>query len=277
MLFEDLYFVENFEELLVSDHPSYKAAGHPWCKTQPERLQVPSWNWNRTMSQRGKQEATVSVPAKDPKRSEKDEEDQKAAQEPSESGKPNESGKSKKGKKDEAEMSAEDEALKSKLDELVKSVLDADYAKVGQAALASLKNEIRSATASMTSVPKPLKFLKEHYATIKAFYTKLSADSASEAAMLRAYSDLMSLLAMTMEDPQTRLCLRYRLESDIDGMTEWGTQYLKHVAAEIRIEMERRLAAEQDAEKTAGTRCSRNVPVPVSAQNRSQSCVWFQT
>jgi len=34
-------------------------------------------------------------------------------------------------------------------------------------------------------------------------------------------------------------------------MSEWGTQYLKHLAAEIRIEMETRLAAEDDPEKTA--------------------------
>ena len=34
-------------------------------------------------------------------------------------------------------------------------------------ALKHLSSEIRSATTSMTSVPKPLKFLRPHYAQLK--------------------------------------------------------------------------------------------------------------
>lgn len=33
--------------------------------------------------------------------------------------------------------------------------------------------EIRMATSSMTSVPKPLKFLRPHYGTLKGFYEKM--------------------------------------------------------------------------------------------------------
>jgi len=88
------------------------------------------------------------------------------------------------------------------------------------------------------------------YAKIKIFYTK-SIIPSKDKQIICAYSDLMSILAMTMEDPQGRLCLKYRLESDIKTMSEWGTQYLKHLAAEIRIEYETRLLAEDDAEKTA--------------------------
>lgn len=32
------------------------------------------------------------------------------------------------------------------------------------------RQEIRTSTSSMTSVPKPLKFLRPHYGTLKAFY-----------------------------------------------------------------------------------------------------------
>lgn len=32
------------------------------------------------------------------------------------------------------------------------------------------RHEIRTSTSSMTSVPKPLKFLRPHYGTLKAFY-----------------------------------------------------------------------------------------------------------
>ena len=34
----------------------------------------------------------------------------------------------------------------------------------------SCRQEIRTSTSSMTSVPKPLKFLRPHYGTLKAFY-----------------------------------------------------------------------------------------------------------
>lgn len=37
-------------------------------------------------------------------------------------------------------------------------------------ALESLRTQIRSSTTSMTSVPKPLKFLRQHYDTLKSIY-----------------------------------------------------------------------------------------------------------
>lgn len=37
-------------------------------------------------------------------------------------------------------------------------------------ALESLRNEIRTSTSSMTSVPKPLKFLRPHYPDLQALY-----------------------------------------------------------------------------------------------------------
>jgi len=36
--------------------------------------------------------------------------------------------------------------------------------------------QIRSSTTSMTSVPKPLKFLRPHYDTLKQVYEKISDD-----------------------------------------------------------------------------------------------------
>lgn len=40
-------------------------------------------------------------------------------------------------------------------------------------ALESLRTQIRASTTSMTSVPKPLKFLRPHYETIKAAHEKI--------------------------------------------------------------------------------------------------------
>ncbi len=37
----------------------------------------------------------------------------------------------------------------------------------------SCREEIRTATSSMTSVPKPLKFLRPHYGALKSYYEKM--------------------------------------------------------------------------------------------------------
>jgi len=41
-------------------------------------------------------------------------------------------------------------------------------------ALENLRTQIRSSTTSMTSVPKPLKFLRPHYDTLKQVYEKIN-------------------------------------------------------------------------------------------------------
>ena len=42
-----------------------------------------------------------------------------------------------------------------------------------KAALESLRTQIRSSTTSMTSVPKPLKFLRPHYEPLMEVYEKI--------------------------------------------------------------------------------------------------------
>jgi 26S proteasome regulatory subunit N1 len=44
---------------------------------------------------------------------------------------------------------------------------------IQRTALEALKKEIRSSTTSMTSVPKPLKFLRAHYETLKKFHQQM--------------------------------------------------------------------------------------------------------
>jgi RPN1 N-terminal domain len=60
----------------------------------------------------------------------------------------------------------------------------------------------------MTSVPKPLKFLRPHYAALKAVYdgmvSKSSAGGAGGEENRKALADIMSILAMTMAAPGTR-------------------------------------------------------------------------
>ena len=68
--------------------------------------------------------------------------------------------------KKEEDISAEDKALLEGLELAVERAKDKDHG-VQKAALEHLRTEIRAATSSMTSVPKPLKFLRPHYATLK--------------------------------------------------------------------------------------------------------------
>jgi 26S proteasome regulatory subunit N1 len=75
----------------------------------------------------------------------------------------------KKGKKEAEDISEEDQAIIEQMQLLV--TRSADSAKgIRINALTAMAKEIREATSSMTSVPKPLKFLRPHYATIKEHY-----------------------------------------------------------------------------------------------------------
>lgn len=82
--------------------------------------------------------------------------------------------KVKKGEEDkDGDLSEEDLELKKNLELMVERIREGDSA-LQAAALKIIAQEIRSATTSMTSVPKPLKFLRSHYGTPKKVYFILS-------------------------------------------------------------------------------------------------------
>ena len=56
---------------------------------------------------------------------------------------------------------------------LIFSIQESD-ASLYKTALDTMSNLIKAATTSMTSVPKPLKFLRPHYDTIKSVYEKIT-------------------------------------------------------------------------------------------------------
>jgi 26S proteasome regulatory subunit N1 len=66
-------------------------------------------------------------------------------------------------------QSPEDQQLKQELELLVERAKD-PKPELQKAALESLKSHIRSSTTSMTSVPKPLKFLRPFYPELVTFY-----------------------------------------------------------------------------------------------------------
>uniref|UniRef100_A0A2P2I8Z8 26S proteasome non-ATPase regulatory subunit 2 n=1 Tax=Hirondellea gigas TaxID=1518452 RepID=A0A2P2I8Z8_9CRUS len=139
-------------------------------------------------------------------------------------------------------ISEEDAKLKQTLELLVERAQDADLG-IRVQALEALRKEISSSTTSMTSVPKPLKYLHPHYQALKDFYggSVISDDK-------KSLADILSCLAMTMSKKDSRESLRFRMESGAGDVGRWGHEYVRHLTAEIGSEFDVRSRA---AESTA--------------------------
>ena len=143
-------------------------------------------------------------------------------------------------KKDDAELSEEDYVLQTHMELLVSRTSNPELC---LNALETMVSEVRTSTSSMTSVPKPLKFLRPHFVTLKANYESLAAGPAKT--ML---ADVLSLLAMTMGEDGRRESLNYKLLGSRGDLGSWGHEYVRHLSGEIGAEYIDRLADE--AEKT---------------------------
>lgn len=98
-------------------------------------------------------------------------------------------------------------------------------------ALESLRTLIRTSTSSMTSVPKPLKFLRPHYDDMGKIRENWATELKEERALL---ASILSVLAMTYSDTGRRDTLYYRLISGSEeGPGTWGHEYVRHLAAEL--------------------------------------------
>ncbi|XP_031849170.1 regulatory particle non-ATPase 1 [Nomia melanderi] len=145
------------------------------------------------------------------------------------------------GKEEEKnELSEEDKLLQEELTGLVERLQDANT-RLHYPALEALQSHIRVSTTSMTSVPKPLKFMRPHYDTMKAIYEKITNVEAKELC-----SDIISVLAMTTSEG--RECLKYRLTGSAIDIGEWGHEYVRHLSGELAGEWDE---LTDDAEATS--------------------------
>ncbi|KAF7290615.1 26S proteasome regulatory subunit RPN1 [Mycena indigotica] len=130
----------------------------------------------------------------------------------------------------------EDQQLKDELEMLAERRLKESNADLYKPALETLRTLIRTSTSSMTSVPKPLKFLHPLYPGLQTLYEMWEP---SENKSL--FADILSVLAMTCSDTQPRGTLRYRLlaaemrpaGSPLSDPGSWGHEYIRHLAAEL--------------------------------------------
>eukprot|EP01041_Mallomonas_annulata_P006987 gene6987-14202_t len=160
-------------------------------------------------------------------------------------GKGDDSDKSKKAaKKDQPdELSEEDQALKEGL-ELAVTRLQEPETNLHKQALDHLCSEIKSSTSSMTSVPKPLKFLRLHYDALKQVYSSWAIDHEMKGVM----ADMLSVLAMAMAPQGSRECLKFRLESAVSDISSWGHEYIRSLAGEISSEYNVRTSVEDEVD-----------------------------
>lgn len=109
----------------------------------------------------------------------------------------------------EEELSEEDKQLKEELELCVQRLKENDT-KLYKSAMENMKNLIRASTTSMTSVPKPLKFMIPHFEAMKEAHEKIQDISDK-----KDCADIVSVLAMTMSEKNE--CLKYRLLATKEG------------------------------------------------------------
>jgi len=186
--------------------------------------------------------------------------------------------KKKKLSEEEAEdnMSEEDKELKERLETCVSTVLnenkeDSVTIPIRLTALDVIVTELRTATSSMTSVPKPLKFLRPHFEEIKTLHTTFQklGDLPNDSLEFRArLADVLSVLAMTMGKPEKRESLKFKLEgakdyetlatrgaaskNAEDNLGSWGHEFVRSLAGEIGQEYNQRVVDGADPDSDEG-------------------------
>ncbi|XP_045772793.1 26S proteasome non-ATPase regulatory subunit 2 [Maniola jurtina] len=132
------------------------------------------------------------------------------------------------------DLSEEDKRLQEELNMLVEK-LTGNEVELYLPALQMLTNLIRTSTTSMTSVPKPLKFLREHYPALKVVYEKITDEKTK-----KFCADVVSVLAMGVsgspDAAEKRECLKYCLLGTMSNVGEWGHEYVRQLEGEIAEE-----------------------------------------
>ena len=108
-----------------------------------------------------------------------------------------------------------------------------------------IKHEITTATSSMTSIPKPLKFLRMHFTDIKNFYDKFVPTTEKDKNYKLMLSDLLSVLLTVVtekdEEGKELTILSYVLSGTRKEITSWGIEYVRSLCSDIGQEYNSRL------------------------------------
>jgi 26S proteasome regulatory subunit N1 len=87
-----------------------------------------------------------------------------------------------------------------------------------------IKNELTSSTTSMSSIPKPLKFLRLHYDAIKKLYDGLNENDAFRF-LLADFLGVLSIVAANK--PETETTLYFVLRGTRKDLHTWGQEFMR--------------------------------------------------
>lgn len=90
-----------------------------------------------------------------------------------------------------------------------------DVKKIGDS-LTALSGKLKEASSTMTSVPKPLKFLRVHYETLKTYYlAKRDLTLKQDMKVRQLFADILSVLAAVKSPPKLK-----KKEGEVDPEKE---------------------------------------------------------
>ncbi|EER07356.1 26S proteasome regulatory subunit RPN1, putative [Perkinsus marinus ATCC 50983] len=184
----------------------------------------------------------------------------------------------------EKELSEEDQQLKSLLEKQVETITSGPAGDI-ESAIQAIGQEMRSAASSMTSVPKPLKFLRAHFTALAAAY-----ETMPDSGVRKELADVLAVLSTTIplersQEKQAKAgddegvtasvasseeapkeaessakgeqssaighvkkgaSLRYRLAGTNEDITKWGMEFMKTISGEIATEYQSRMTEGMD-------------------------------
>ncbi|XP_015433041.1 PREDICTED: 26S proteasome non-ATPase regulatory subunit 2-like [Dufourea novaeangliae] len=94
--------------------------------------------------------------------------------------------------------------------------------------LSQLRLLMQTSTTSMTSVPKPLKYLRNSYDSLKTAYNKIQRKDVRQ-----QFAEVLSVLSMAGAVPGCKECLEYCIQGNVVNPGEWGHEYVRQLEAEI--------------------------------------------
>ena len=108
-----------------------------------------------------------------------------------------------------------------------------------------LKHEITTSTSSMTSIPRPLKFIRLHFEKIKEFYDKYNPTNEKDKYYKLMLSDLISVILTVInekdENDKELTILSYVLTGTKKDTTSWGQEYVRSLCSDIGHEYNERI------------------------------------
>ncbi|XP_033207920.1 26S proteasome non-ATPase regulatory subunit 2-like isoform X2 [Belonocnema kinseyi] len=123
-----------------------------------------------------------------------------------------------------------DKSLEEDLLQLVDDITKKDEREI-LCCLEQLKNLVQTSTTTMTSVPKPLKYLRGSYEVLKNSYKRIKRKE------IRAlFADILSVLALAGATSGSKECLNFCLEGSMIDPGDWGHEYVRRLEVEITEE-----------------------------------------